>query len=218
MFFSSKLMKINPESKVLIRMSWDRNMFLTRYQSVSGILLMTFWDNFDARMKISWNFKIFSSGDRKFFKKSSEVNQRRFNISLETYFGLITFWWVFADISSFLWVMQCKRDFFSFCNFFSSKRKNHPTSERATAPYFWNFCKIWVSRNISMLRRVRTICRRTSYVHTEGTKIANVRHKNQDFSCILAMSYHSQKPVEIVIFSNFFFAKKYVKNPFEWCF
>ena len=129
-------------------------------------------------MKIFWNFMIFSSGHRNYPKKSPEVNQRRFNISLETYFGLITFWWVFADISSFLWVMQCKRDFFSFCNFFSSKRKNHLTSERATAPYFWNFRMIWVSRNISMLRRVRSTCRRTSYctqkaqkLQTSGTKI-----------------------------------------------
>ena len=146
---------------------------------------MTFWDNSDARMKISWNFKIFSSGDRKFFKKSSKVDQRCAKYPLTSYFGFITFWWVFADISSFLWVMQCKRDFFSFCNFFSSKRKNHPTSERATAPYFWNFCKIWVSRNISMFRRVRSIYMRTSYVHTEGTEMSYIRHKNRKFLCLL---------------------------------
>ena len=66
-----------------------------------------------------------------------------------------------------------------------------------------------------MLRRVRSTCRRTSYVHTEGTKIANVRHKNQDFSCILAMSYHSQKPVEIAIFSKIFFREEVRKKSFR---
>ena len=67
-----------------------------------------------------------------------------------------------------------------------------------------------------MLRRVRSTCMRIPYVHTEGTKIANVRHKNQDFSCILAMSYHTKKPVKIVIFSKkIFFREKVRKNPFE---
>ena len=104
--------------------------------------------------------------------------------------------------------MQCKRDFFSFCNFFSSKRKNHPTLEQTTSLYFWNFCKIWVSRNISMLRRVRSTCRRTLYVHTEGTKIENIRYKNHNSSYILAMSHHSQKPSKSAIFSKIFFSRK----------
>ena len=173
---------------------------------------MTFWKVFDGRMKILWNFKKFSSGDRKIFKKSSEVNQRCAYNPLTSYFGFITFWWVFADISSFMWVMQSKRNFFSLCNFFSSKRKNHPTSERATAPYFWNFCKIWVSGIISMLRRVRSTCRCTSCVHTEGTEIANIRHKNHDFSCILAMFDNSQNTVKMAIFSKFFFSRKNSKN------
>ena len=111
--------------------------------------------------------------------------------------------------------MQCKRDFFSFCNFFSSKRKNHPTLEQATALYFWNFCKIWVSGIISWFRRVRSTCRRTSYVHTEGTKIENIRHKNHDFSCILAISHHSQKVVKMAIFSKFFFREKIQKTSFR---
>ena len=97
---------------------------------------------------------------------------------------------------------------FQFDHFFLFKEKNDSTSERARAPYFSNFCKIWVSRNIFMFRRVRSTCRRTSYVHTEGTKIANIRHKNHDFSCIFAISHHSQKPVNIAIFSKNVFSRK----------
>ena len=113
--------------------------------------------------------------------------------------------------------MQCKRDFFSFCNFFSSKRKNHQTSGRVSALYFRNFCKIWVSRNISMIRRLRFTCRRTSCVHTEGTEIENIRHKIHIFSCILAISHNSQKPSKSAIFSKKIFAKKFKKFPFEYC-
>ena len=69
-----------------------------------------------------------------------------------------------------------------------------------------------------MPRRVRSTCRRTSYVHTEGTKIANVRHKNQDFSCILAMSYHSQKPLKIAIFQKKIFREKVRKKSFRMMF
>ena len=69
--------------------------------------------------------------------------------------------------------------------FFLLKEKNGSTSERARAAYFWNFCKSWVSRNISMFRRVRSTCRRTSYVHKEGTEISYIRHKNRKFLCLL---------------------------------
>ena len=145
-------------------------------------------------------------------KSEPEVRIISFNIIFRFHNILMSICW-----HKFIFVSHAmQKRFFFFLQFFSSKSKNHPTSERATAPYFWNFCKIWVSMNISMLRRVRTTRRRTPYVHTEGTKIANVRHKNRDFSCILAMSYHSQKPIKIAIFSKIFFAKKYVKNPFEW--
>ena len=99
--------------------------------------------------------------------------------------------------------------------FFLLKEKNDSTFERARAAYFGNFCKIWVSRNISMLRRVNCTLGRTPYVHTEGTKIANVMHKNHIFRCILAMSQHSQKPVKIVIFSKFFFCEKVRKKSFR---
>ena len=109
--------------------------------------------------------------------------------------------------------MQCKRDFFSFCNFFSSKRKNHRTSGRVLALYIQNFCKIWVSRNISMFRRVRSTCRSTYYMHTDGTKIENIRHKIHDFSCILAMSHHNQKVAKMAIFSKIcFFLEKVQKK------
>ena len=109
-----------------------------------------------------------------------------------------------------------KKQFFLFDHFFLLKQKNDSTSERATAPYFWNFCKIWVSEIISYLRRVRSTCRRTSYVHTEGTENENIRHKNHNFSCFLAISHHSQKPAKNAIFSKyFFFEKKFNKFPFE---
>ena len=89
-----------------------------------------------------------------------------------------------------------------------TKEKNDSTSEQATARYTWNFFKIWVSRIISYLRRVRSTCRRTSYVHTEGTENENIRHKNPNFSCVLAISHHSQKPSKSAIFSKFFFSRK----------
>ena len=98
-------------------------MMLTDIKRASGSVLMTFWKIFDSRMKISWNFEIFSSGRRYYCEKSSEVTQRRFNIPLTTYFGFVTFWWVFTDISSFSWPMQCKRDFFLFGIFFLQKEK-----------------------------------------------------------------------------------------------
>ena len=58
-----------------------------------------------------------------------------------------------------------------------------------------------------MFRRVRSTCRRTSYEYTQDTKIENVRHKNQDFNCILLISYHSQKPEKLSFF-QFFFSRK----------
>ena len=105
-----------------------------------------------------------------------------------------------------------KKIFFLFDHFFLFKEKNDSTSERATAPYFWNFCKIWVSRNTSMLRRVRSTCRRTPYVHTEGTENENIRHKNHNFSSVLAMLFNSQNTVKIAIFSKILFLRKSSKN------
>ena len=93
-------------------MLWNRNMMLTDIRRASGSLLMTFWKIFDGRMKISWNFEIFSSGRRYYREKSSEVNQRRFNISLETYFGFITFWWIFSILRSFSWILKKTKWFF----------------------------------------------------------------------------------------------------------
>ena len=108
--------------------------------------------------------------------------------------------------------MQVNKKCFSCWNSFSSKRKNHRTSGRVSALDFQNFCKIWVSRNISYLRRVRSTCRSTSYVHTEGTENENIRHKNDIFSCILAISHNSQKPSKSAIFSKLFFSRKSSKN------
>ena len=111
--------------------------------------------------------------------------------------------------------MQVNKKFFSFCNFFSSKRKNHRTSGRVSALDFHTFCKIWVSRIISYLRRVRSTCGRISYVHTEAIKIENIRHKNHDFSCILAISHNIQKVAKMVIFSKIFFLEKVQKKSFR---
>ena len=99
--------------------------------------------------------------------------------------------------------------------FFLFKEKNHSTSMRATARYTRNFFKIWVWKIISMLRRVRSTCSRTPYVHTEGTEIANIRHKNHNFSCVLSMSQHNQKPKKIAIFPKFFFREKVQKISFR---
>ena len=108
-----------------------------------------------------------------------------------------------------------KKIFFLFYDFFLLKEKNTPTIWQGRAPYFWNFCKIWVSRNISMFRRVRSICRRKLYVNTEGTEIANIKNKNHNFICILSMFHHSQISAKMAIFSKQIFAKTYMKNPFE---
>ena len=103
-------------------------------------------------------------------------------------------------------------------NFFLFKEKNHSTSMRATARYTRKFFKIWVWKIIYMLMRVRSTYSRTPYVHIEGTEIENIRHKNHIFSCVLAMSQHSQKPSKSAIFSKIvFFAKKFKKFPFECC-
>ena len=87
---------LNLYQQITIRLLWNWNMMLTGYQNISGLLLMTFWKKIDGRMKISWNFMKKSCGSRKVFKKSSEVNQGRFNNPLTSYFGFITIWWVFS--------------------------------------------------------------------------------------------------------------------------
>ena len=173
---------------------------------------MTFWRLFECRMICSWNFMNFSSGHRFFSKKPSEVDQRRLNNLLILYFGFITIWWVFLAKNNFLWLMLKKKLNSKSSTFFLFKEKNDSTPERATARYTWNFFKIWVSRIISYLRRVRITCRCISYVHTEGTENENIRHKNPNFSCVLAISQHSQKPSKIAIFSKMFFSRKSSKN------
>ena len=63
-----------------------------------------------------------------------------------------------------------------------------------------------------MFRRVRSTCRSTYYMHTEGTKIKNIRHKNLDFISILAISHNSQKPSKSAIFQTFFFRENVQKK------
>ena len=173
---------------------------------------MTFCDNFDSRMKISWNFKKISSGHRKLFKKTSEENQRCARSSLTTYFGSITFWLLFADLRSFLYSMLAINEKWDLLNFFLQKEKNHPTSRRATAHYFRNFCKIWVSGIISMLRRVRSTSRRTPCVHTSGTANENKMLKNCLFFDLLAYRAYSQNIAKIANFSKKKFSRKSSKN------
>ena len=67
---------------------------------------MTFWKLFDGCMIFSWNFMTFRSDHRIFFKKSSEVNQRRFNNPLTSYFGFMTIRSVFSILSSFPWFLM----------------------------------------------------------------------------------------------------------------
>ena len=66
-----------------------------------------------------------------------------------------------------------------------------------------------------MLRRVRSTCRRTPYVHTEGTENENIRHKNHNFSCVLAMLFHSQKASKSRFFQKFYFREKVQKISFR---
>ena len=47
-----------------------------------------------------------------------------------------------------------------------------------------NFFKIWVSRIISMFRRVKSTCRRTPKVHTKGTKIPYIHPSGTGFPYI----------------------------------
>jgi len=96
----------------------------------------------------------------------------------------MTIWGVFFAKSYFLYV-ELEKFFFQIFNFFLFKEKNHPTSMRATARYIASIFKIWVWNIISMLRRVRSTCGRTPYVHTEGTEIWNIRHKFLKFLCLL---------------------------------
>ena len=169
---------------------------------------MTFGDIFDGRMKISWNFMKFSSGHRKFFKKSSEMNQRGAMNPLTSYSGFITFWWVFLAKTNFLWSMLKKKLSLKNSTFFLFKKKNTQSLMRATARYIWNFFKIWVWRIISMLRRIRSTYRRIPYAHSKGTKIANIRHKNGGFWLILAELRHSEKAAKMSNFSKNVFSRK----------
>ena len=144
---------------------------------------MTFWKNFDGRMKISWNFMTFRSGHRIFVKKSSEVTRMCPKYPLTSYFGLITIWWLFVAKSWFLWSMLTIKRKMNLLTFFLLKEKNVRTSRRATAPYTANIFKIWVLGIISMLRRVRSTRVDIPYVHTDGTEISYIRHRKSWFHC-----------------------------------
>ncbi len=89
-------------------------------------------------------------------------------------------------------------------------RKNASTSQRATALYFWNFCKIWVSRNVFMFRKVRSKCRRTLYVHITGTKIElNHQAEKSPFQLYFTdVSSELKNSKNRDFFKNFIFVKK----------
>ncbi len=117
-------------------------------------------------------------------------------------------------------------------------RKNASTSQRATAPYFWNFCKIWVSRNVFMFRKVRSKCRRTLYVHITGTKIElNHQAEKSPFQLYFTdVSSELKNSKNRDFFKNFIFVKKlkrfgsnsswlffslpliFCKSCIEWCY
>ena len=75
-FFSLKSTEMSLDSKITIRMIWNRNMLLMDISCTSDSLLMTFWKIFELLMIFFDNFEKKSSATRKCFKKSSEVNQR----------------------------------------------------------------------------------------------------------------------------------------------
>ena len=103
-------------------MFWNRNMLLTDIRRTSGSLLMTFWKIFKIGMTFFQNFRKKSSAPRNFFKKLSKVTQIRFSNSLTTYFGFRTFWRLFLNLSSFMWILK-KKKFFSSKSLMNSCRK-----------------------------------------------------------------------------------------------
>ena len=189
-------------------MFWNRNMLLTDIMRTSGSLLMTFWKIFDGRMIFSWNFMTFRSGHRILVQKSSEVTRMCPKYPLTSYFGLITIWWLFVAKSWFLWSMLTINEKVNLLTFFLFKEKNHPTLGSTRTAYTWNFFKIWVWRIISMFWRFRSTYRIISYLHTEGTEIWNIRHKNPFFHCKSAMMPLHQFLWKMMIFSKIFFSRK----------
>ena len=81
-------------------------------------------------------------------------------------------------VSTFSYLHNLEVCFFHFAHFFLFKEKNVRTLRLATAPYIANIFKIWVLGIISMLRRVRSTRVDIPYVHTDGTEISYIRHKN----------------------------------------
>ena len=103
-------------------MFWNRNMLLMDIRRTSGSLLMTFWKIFKIGMTFFQNFRKKSSAPRNFFEKLSKVTQIRFSNSLTTYFGFRTFWRLFLNLSSFLWISK-KKKIFSSKSLMKSRRK-----------------------------------------------------------------------------------------------
>ena len=68
--------------QIVIKLKYDVNELFKR-------LWFTFDDLLEKNRWPDENFMKKSCGSRKVFKKSSEVNQRRFNNSLTSYFGFI---------------------------------------------------------------------------------------------------------------------------------
>ena len=142
-------------------MFWNRNVLLMDIRRTSGSLLMTFWKIFNIGMTFFQNYRKKSSATRKFFKKSSEVNQMCAWYPLTTYSGFRSFWWLFPSKKIFFWKKQI---FLEKFDFFSSKRKNHETSMSTTARYMHGILKISLWKIISVHRRMRSTCFYTTHM------------------------------------------------------
>ena len=89
---------------------------------------MIFWKIFKIGMTFFQNFRKKSTKLRKVFKKLSKVTQIRFSNPLTTYFGFRAFWWLFLNLSSFLWILK-KKNFFLFKILNEISQKNFFSSE-----------------------------------------------------------------------------------------
>ena len=81
------------------------------------------------------------------------------------------------------WMIFLFEEKMNLLTFFLFKEKNYRTLRLATAPYIANILKIWVLGIISILRRVRSTRVDILYLHTEGTEISTIRHRNRKFLC-----------------------------------
>ena len=111
-------------------------------------------------------------------------------------------------------------------DFFSSKRKNHTTSKRATARYTHGFCTILLLKSIYAHRRMRSTYCRATHVISFATQMTVSKLKKSSShlyfghfpTCHMAApnSFGSKKyRKNYQNFTNFFFLKNRVLNAFR---